>query len=90
MTNPKYEWIVVGGGINGIAIAEILCRNGHKVLLLEKNSKLASETTKEFHEKSTQNTSSLISNVTTLNIGSIYSNSRNIGTDLKRMAEGGS
>ncbi|MDB2398533.1 FAD-dependent oxidoreductase [Planktomarina sp.] len=50
MTNPKYEWIVVGGGINGIAIAEILCRNGHKVLLLEKNSKLASETTKEFHE----------------------------------------
>lgn len=46
----KYEWIIVGGGIGGIAFAEILSRNGHSVLLLEKNAKLASETSKDFHE----------------------------------------
>ena len=45
-----YDWIVVGGGISGIAIAEILCRGGKSVLLLEKNDKLASETSKIFHE----------------------------------------
>jgi hypothetical protein len=48
--NNKYDWIVVGGGISGITIAEILCRGGKSVLLLEKNEKLASETSKVFHE----------------------------------------
>jgi len=48
--NDKYDWIVVGGGISGIAIAEILCRSGKSVLLLEKNNKLASDTSKVFHE----------------------------------------
>ena len=46
----KYEWAVIGGGIAGIAISEILSREGHSVVLIEKNSKLASETTREFHE----------------------------------------
>lgn len=46
----KYEWIIVGGGIAGIALAEILTREGHSVLLLEKEGKLASGTTKDFHE----------------------------------------
>ena len=46
----KYEWAVVGSGIAGISIAEILSREGHSVVLIEKNSKLASETTREFHE----------------------------------------
>lgn len=50
MTHSKYDWIVVGGGITGICLSEILSRNGLKVLLLEKNPQLASETTKEFHE----------------------------------------
>lgn len=50
MQNNKYDWIVVGGGISGIAIAEILCRGGKSVLLLEKNKALASETSKVFHE----------------------------------------
>ena len=49
-TDMKYDWIIVGGGISGIAVAEILCREGKKVLLLEKNNRLASETSKVFHE----------------------------------------
>ncbi len=46
----KYDWAVVGSGIAGISIAEILTRNGHDVILIEKNNKLASETTRDFHE----------------------------------------
>jgi len=45
-----YEWAVIGSGISGISIAEILSRQGHSVILIEKNVKLASETTREFHE----------------------------------------
>ena len=45
-----YDWIVIGGGISGITTAEILTREGHSVLLLEKNDSLASETSKVFHE----------------------------------------
>jgi len=50
MMNEKYDWIVVGGGIAGIAVAEILCREEKTVLLLEKNELLVSETSKVFHE----------------------------------------
>ena len=50
MKSEKYDWIVVGGGISGIVIAEMLCRGGKSVLLLEKNEQLASETSKVFHE----------------------------------------
>ncbi len=46
----SYDWIVVGGGIAGISIAEILTREGHSVALVEKNKKLSSVATKEFHE----------------------------------------
>ena len=46
----SYDWIVIGGGISGITTAEILTREGHSVLLLEKNDSLASETSKVFHE----------------------------------------
>ena len=46
----SYDWIVVGGGIAGISIAEILTREGHSVALIEKNKKLSSVATKEFHE----------------------------------------
>ena len=46
----KFDWIVVGSGIAGIITSEILIRQGHTVLLIEKNDKLASETTRDFHE----------------------------------------
>ena len=45
-----FDWIVVGGGIAGISLSEILTREGHSVALIEKQSKLASQTTREFHE----------------------------------------
>lgn len=45
-----YEWAVIGSGIAGISIAEILTRQGHSVVLIEKNDTLASETTRDFHE----------------------------------------
>ena len=50
MASKKYNWIVMGGGISGISIAEILSREGNSVLLIEKNKYLASETSKVFHE----------------------------------------
>ncbi len=48
--NKEYDWVVVGGGIAGITTAEILSRNGLKVLLLEKSGRLCAETSKGFHE----------------------------------------
>jgi len=50
MSEQKYDWIIVGGGIAGISISEILCRQGKSVLLIEKNEQIASETSKLFHE----------------------------------------
>ncbi len=46
----SFEWAVIGGGASGIAVSEILTREGHSVVLIEKNEKLAAETTREFHE----------------------------------------
>lgn len=46
----KFDWIIVGGGIAGISVGEILTREGHSVALIEKKNKLASLTTREFHE----------------------------------------
>jgi len=45
-----FDWIIVGGGIAGISLSEILTREGHTVALIEKKKKLASVTTREFHE----------------------------------------
>ena len=45
-----FDWIVVGGGVAGISLSEILTREGHSVALIEKKNKLASATTREFHE----------------------------------------
>ncbi len=46
----KYDWAIIGGGITGIVLSEILIREGHSVVLIEKNKTLASETTRDFHE----------------------------------------
>ena len=45
-----FDWIIVGGGITGISLCEILTREGHSVALIEQKNKLASLTTREFHE----------------------------------------
>jgi hypothetical protein len=45
-----FEWAVVGSGIAGVITSEILTREGHRTILIEKNETLASETTREFHE----------------------------------------
>ena len=50
MNKNTYDWIVIGGGISGISIAEILSRDGKRVMLIEKNKTLSSETSKVFHE----------------------------------------
>ena len=46
----KFDWVIVGGGIAGISLSEILTREGHSVALIEKEKKLAAQTTREFHE----------------------------------------
>lgn len=46
----KFDWAVIGSGIAGITAAEILTREGHSAVIIEKNKKLASETTRDFHE----------------------------------------
>ena len=46
----KFEWAIIGSGIAGVVSAEILTREGHRAILVEKNEKLASETTRDFHE----------------------------------------
>ena len=34
---PDYDLVVVGGGINGVGVAQAAAANGYTVLLLEKN-----------------------------------------------------
>jgi hypothetical protein len=46
----KFEWAIIGGGIAGISIAEILSREGHSSIIIDKNKKLSKVTTREFHE----------------------------------------
>lgn len=45
-----YEWVIIGGGVTGIVLSEILSREGHSVLLVDKSEKLSGETTRTFHE----------------------------------------
>jgi glycine/D-amino acid oxidase-like deaminating enzyme len=47
--NPEYELAVVGGGIAGVAIAEIFARSGWSVVLIERNSLLCQEASAAQH-----------------------------------------
>ena len=52
MNNSKkvYDCCIIGGGITGLACAELLSRENKSVILVEKNKKLVGETSAEFHE----------------------------------------
>ena len=45
----KYDFIIIGGGIAGICIAEMFSRDNLKVLLIEKNKNLISEASTSQH-----------------------------------------
>lgn len=44
MNADKYDVVIVGGGINGVGVAQAAAAMGYNVLLLEKNAQLALET----------------------------------------------
>ena len=45
-----YDYRIIGGGIAGIATAEIFARSGFSVVLAEKNNKLCKESSGKHHE----------------------------------------
>ena len=45
-----YDFAIIGGGIAGLTTAEIFSRSGYKVILIEKNSKICSESSGLHHE----------------------------------------
>lgn len=47
--SDQFEYAVVGGGIAGLALAEIFARSGHKVALIEKHGTLCAETSSAHH-----------------------------------------
>lgn len=49
MTPGRYDYAVVGGGIAGLAIAELFARSGHRVVLIERNNKLCQEASASQH-----------------------------------------
>jgi len=44
MNAEQYDVVIIGGGINGVGVAQAASAMGYSVLLLEKNSRLAMET----------------------------------------------
>ena len=46
-TDTRWDFAIVGGGIAGLAIAEMLQRSGASVILLEKNKTLCAEASAE-------------------------------------------
>jgi glycine/D-amino acid oxidase-like deaminating enzyme len=50
MVMKQFEIVIIGGGIAGLATAEIFARCGFKTLLVEKNAKLCTESSGLHHE----------------------------------------
>ena len=71
MNNSKkvYDWCIIGGGITGLVCAELLSRDNKSVILVEKNKKLAGETSADFHEW--------------FHLGSLYSINKNNNNTIK-------
>ena len=44
-----YDYTIIGGGIAGVAIAEVLSRNSNKVILIEIEKKLMSKSSSDQH-----------------------------------------
>lgn len=44
MTSDQYDVVIIGGGINGVGVAQASAAAGYKTLLLEKNTQLGLET----------------------------------------------
>lgn len=49
MTKGAYDYAVVGGGIAGLAIAELFARSGKSVVLIERGAKLCQESSASMH-----------------------------------------
>ena len=49
-----FDWIIVGGGIAGISLSEILTREGHSVALIEKKISLHQSPPESFMNGFTQ------------------------------------
>jgi FAD dependent oxidoreductase len=49
LTTAQYDCAVVGGGIAGLAIAEIFARSGRSVILIERNAQLCQEASASQH-----------------------------------------
>lgn len=47
--NERFDFAVIGGGIAGLAVAEIFARSGRGVLLLERNARLCQEASASQH-----------------------------------------
>jgi glycine/D-amino acid oxidase-like deaminating enzyme len=50
VSERAYDVVVAGGGIAGLAAAEIFARSGQRALLLERNERLCQETSGRHHE----------------------------------------
>jgi glycerol-3-phosphate dehydrogenase len=44
VSHARYDVVIIGGGINGAGVAQAAAARGYRTLLLEKNSRLAGET----------------------------------------------
>lgn len=49
LASAQYDYAVVGGGIAGLAIAEIFARSGFRIVLVERNAKLCEEASASQH-----------------------------------------